>query len=55
MSEAAILEVVRKNFDDHFILGEEGGIIGYTLFLYTFLGNNSYMARKGFFFSVWKM
>ena len=51
MSEAAILEVVRKNFDDHFILGEEGGIIGYTLFLYTFLGNNSYMARKGFFFS----
>lgn len=28
MSEAAILEVVRKNFSDHLILGEEGGIIG---------------------------
>lgn len=28
MSEAAILEVVKKNFDDHLILGEEGGIIG---------------------------
>ena len=30
MSEAAILEVVKKNFDDHLILGEEGGIIGDT-------------------------
>lgn len=28
MSEAAILEVVRANFKDHLILGEEGGIIG---------------------------
>ncbi|XP_074278007.1 phosphatase IMPL1, chloroplastic [Silene latifolia] len=28
MSEAAILEVVRTNFKDHLILGEEGGIIG---------------------------
>ncbi|XP_043807728.1 phosphatase IMPL1, chloroplastic isoform X3 [Manihot esculenta] len=28
MSEAAILEVVRKNFADHLILGEEGGVIG---------------------------
>ncbi|MED6121919.1 Phosphatase impl1, chloroplastic [Stylosanthes scabra] len=28
MSEAAILEVVKKNFEDHLILGEEGGIIG---------------------------
>ncbi|CAK9311716.1 unnamed protein product [Citrullus colocynthis] len=28
MSEAAILEVVRKNFRDHLILGEEGGVIG---------------------------
>ncbi|KAJ7969293.1 Inositol-1-monophosphatase [Quillaja saponaria] len=28
MSEAAILEVVRKNFSDHLILGEEGGVIG---------------------------
>ncbi|KAL3616737.1 Phosphatase impl1, chloroplastic [Castilleja foliolosa] len=28
MSEAAILEVVRKNFPDHLILGEEGGLIG---------------------------
>ncbi|KAK2966378.1 hypothetical protein RJ640_021522 [Escallonia rubra] len=28
MSEAAILEVVRKNFGDHLILGEEGGLIG---------------------------
>lgn len=28
MSEAAILEVVRKNFEDHLILGEEGGLIG---------------------------
>ncbi|XP_023520115.1 phosphatase IMPL1, chloroplastic [Cucurbita pepo subsp. pepo] len=27
-SEAAILEVVRKNFKDHLILGEEGGVIG---------------------------
>ncbi|KAE7995968.1 hypothetical protein FH972_000720 [Carpinus fangiana] len=30
MSEAAILEVVKKNFEDHLILGEEGGIIGDT-------------------------
>ncbi|KAF3958684.1 hypothetical protein CMV_016428 [Castanea mollissima] len=30
MSEADILEVVIKNFDDRFILGEEGGIIGDT-------------------------
>lgn len=30
MSEAAILEVVKKNFGDHLILGEEGGIIGDT-------------------------
>ncbi|KAH7569556.1 hypothetical protein JRO89_XS06G0185300 [Xanthoceras sorbifolium] len=29
-SEAAILEVVNKNFGDHLILGEEGGIIGDT-------------------------
>ncbi|KAK9267907.1 hypothetical protein L1049_010344 [Liquidambar formosana] len=29
-SEAAILEVVRKNFTDHLILGEEGGLIGDT-------------------------
>ena len=28
MSENAILEVVRANFNDHLILGEEGGIIG---------------------------
>ncbi|KAL1538453.1 Phosphatase impl1, chloroplastic [Salvia divinorum] len=28
MSEAAILNVVKKNFQDHLILGEEGGIIG---------------------------
>lgn len=28
MSEAAILEVVKKNFKDHLILGEEGGVIG---------------------------
>ncbi|XP_020974266.1 phosphatase IMPL1, chloroplastic isoform X5 [Arachis ipaensis] len=28
MSEAAILEIVNKNFEDHLILGEEGGIIG---------------------------
>ncbi|XP_073130677.1 phosphatase IMPL1, chloroplastic isoform X2 [Henckelia pumila] len=28
MSEAAILHVVRKNFQDHLILGEEGGLIG---------------------------
>ncbi|CAN1806159.1 Phosphatase IMPL1, chloroplastic [Linum perenne] len=31
MSEAAILEVVNKNFGDHLILGEEGGIIGDSL------------------------
>lgn len=31
MGEAAILEVVRKNFGDHLILGEEGGVIGDTL------------------------
>ncbi|KDP23150.1 hypothetical protein JCGZ_00142 [Jatropha curcas] len=31
MSEAAILEVVRKNFGDHLILGEEGGVVGDTL------------------------
>ena len=30
MSETAILEVVRKNFGDHLILGEEGGFIGDT-------------------------
>lgn len=30
MSEEAILEVVRKNFSDHLILGEEGGLIGDT-------------------------
>lgn len=30
MSESAILEVVKKNFEDHLILGEEGGIIGDT-------------------------
>lgn len=29
-SEAAILYVVKKNFGDHLILGEEGGIIGDT-------------------------
>ncbi|WCJ28484.1 myo-inositol monophosphatase like 1 [Euphorbia peplus] len=28
MSEAAILEVVKSNFGDHLILGEEGGVIG---------------------------
>ncbi|PKA64067.1 Phosphatase IMPL1, chloroplastic [Apostasia shenzhenica] len=28
MSEGAILDVVRKNFKDHLILGEEGGLIG---------------------------
>lgn len=28
MSEESILEVVKKNFPDHLILGEEGGIIG---------------------------
>lgn len=28
MSEAAILDVVKKNFQDHLILGEEGGLIG---------------------------
>ncbi|KAL9456553.1 hypothetical protein AB3S75_005727 [Citrus x aurantiifolia] len=27
-SEAAVLEVVQKNFADHLILGEEGGVIG---------------------------
>lgn len=27
-SESAILEVVRKNFKGHLILGEEGGLIG---------------------------
>lgn len=30
MSEAAILEVVKSNFGDHLILGEEGGILGDT-------------------------
>nr|XP_048328446.1 phosphatase IMPL1, chloroplastic isoform X5 [Ziziphus jujuba var. spinosa] len=30
MSEAAILEVVRNNFGDHLVLGEEGGIIRET-------------------------
>lgn len=30
MSEAAILDVVRKNFKDHLILGEEGGLMGDT-------------------------
>ncbi|XP_057970865.1 phosphatase IMPL1, chloroplastic isoform X2 [Malania oleifera] len=30
MSEAAILETVRKNFSNHLILGEEGGVIGDT-------------------------
>ena len=30
MSEVAILDVVKKNFDDHLILGEEGGLIGNT-------------------------
>ena len=34
MSEAAILEVAKKNFDNHFILGEEGRIIGDTSFDY---------------------
>ncbi|XP_062096465.1 phosphatase IMPL1, chloroplastic [Humulus lupulus] len=29
-SEAAILDVVKENFGDHLILGEEGGIIGDT-------------------------
>lgn len=28
MSEAAILEVVKNNFEDHLVLGEEGGVIG---------------------------
>jgi myo-inositol-1(or 4)-monophosphatase len=28
MSESAILQVVKKNFNDHLILGEEGGLIG---------------------------
>ncbi|KAE8715356.1 Phosphatase IMPL1 [Hibiscus syriacus] len=30
VSELAILDVVKKNFGDHLILGEEGGIIGDT-------------------------
>ncbi|KAG0448978.1 hypothetical protein HPP92_027576 [Vanilla planifolia] len=30
LSESAILNVVRKNFKDHLILGEEGGLIGDT-------------------------
>ncbi|TYI27112.1 hypothetical protein ES332_A05G156600v1 [Gossypium tomentosum] len=30
MSEVAILDVVKNNFGDHLILGEEGGIIGDT-------------------------
>ncbi|XP_052486822.1 phosphatase IMPL1, chloroplastic isoform X2 [Gossypium raimondii] len=30
MSEIAILEVIKKNFADHLILGEEGGIAGDT-------------------------
>ncbi|PKU76437.1 Phosphatase IMPL1, chloroplastic [Dendrobium catenatum] len=30
MSESVILDVVRKNFKDHLILGEEGGLIGDT-------------------------
>ncbi|KAL5538910.1 hypothetical protein UlMin_045773, partial [Ulmus minor] len=30
MSEAAILEVVKKNFGHHLVLGEEGGVIGDT-------------------------
>ncbi|XP_010276157.1 PREDICTED: phosphatase IMPL1, chloroplastic [Nelumbo nucifera] len=30
MSEAAILGVLRKNFEEHLILGEEGGLIGDT-------------------------
>eukprot|EP00262_Sarcandra_glabra_P004414 TRINITY_DN15417_c0_g1_i2.p1 TRINITY_DN15417_c0_g1~~TRINITY_DN15417_c0_g1_i2.p1 ORF type:complete len:381 (+),score=56.94 TRINITY_DN15417_c0_g1_i2:232-1374(+) len=30
LSESVILEVVRKNFKDHLILGEEGGLIGDT-------------------------
>ncbi|KAK9086094.1 hypothetical protein Sjap_026505 [Stephania japonica] len=30
MSEAAILRVVKKNFEEHLILGEEGGVIGNT-------------------------
>ncbi|KAJ3679308.1 hypothetical protein LUZ60_017319 [Juncus effusus] len=30
-SESAILEVVRKNFKNHLILGEEGGLIGDSL------------------------
>lgn len=28
MSETAILDVITKNFQDHLILGEEGGLIG---------------------------
>ncbi|KAJ3708321.1 hypothetical protein LUZ61_012026 [Rhynchospora tenuis] len=31
MSESAILQVVNKHFDDHLILGEEGGLIGDAL------------------------
>ncbi|XP_072970780.1 phosphatase IMPL1, chloroplastic [Typha angustifolia] len=31
LSESVILEVVRKNFKDHLILGEEGGLIGDSL------------------------
>jgi hypothetical protein len=31
LSESVILEVVTKNFKDHLILGEEGGIIGDSL------------------------
>ncbi|KAG8069880.1 hypothetical protein GUJ93_ZPchr0006g40657 [Zizania palustris] len=31
LSESVILEVVRKNFPDHLILGEEGGLIGDAL------------------------
>lgn len=30
MSEAAILDIVKNNFGDHLILGEEGGVIGDT-------------------------
>lgn len=30
MSESVILDVVRNNFKDHLILGEEGGLIGDT-------------------------
>ncbi|CAL9207565.1 unnamed protein product [Musa hybrid cultivar] len=31
LSESVILEVVKKNFKDHLILGEEGGLIGDSL------------------------